>query len=370
MTLKIGEKIKNLRKQQNITQEKLAAYLNISYQAVSKWENDTALPDITLIPQIANFFGVSADELLGMKDIEETEELKESEAIYRENNRQGKMLDNIVLSRKILEKYPRNYQWMLNLAYPLIQYNDSDEHSKYSKEHNFIQEAINICERILEDCTDDGIRHSAIQILCYSYPDVGKKELALNLANKMPDIYVCKESLLAHIYEGEERIKCCQKNLLTHIDLCVGLIYFLTSNNLMGKELTVYDKIKFFETSIDLLKLILPDDQNNLFFNCRFEQTYIELAKLWCMTNQPDKAIKYLILAEKSAIAYDDCADNGEQQYKSIFVNRLTFNPKSVGKNFEGTEKEILSKILDNNNEFDILRDLDEYKNLQSRLKA
>ena len=56
--LKIGDKIKSLRKAQDITQEKLAAYLNISYQAISKWENGTALPDITLVPKIANFFGV------------------------------------------------------------------------------------------------------------------------------------------------------------------------------------------------------------------------------------------------------------------------------------------------------------------------
>jgi transcriptional regulator with XRE-family HTH domain len=64
--LKIGEKIKELRKAQDVTQEKLADYLNISYQAVSKWENGLALPDITLIPALAGFFGVSADYLLGI----------------------------------------------------------------------------------------------------------------------------------------------------------------------------------------------------------------------------------------------------------------------------------------------------------------
>lgn len=79
MELRIGEKIKNLRKQQDITQEKLAAYLNISYQAVSKWENETALPDITLIPKIANFFGVTSDELLGLKPDNDNEELKKYE---------------------------------------------------------------------------------------------------------------------------------------------------------------------------------------------------------------------------------------------------------------------------------------------------
>ena len=228
--LKIGDKIKSLRKAQDITQEKLAAYLNISYQAVSKWENGTALPDITLVPQIANFFGVSADELLCMKEIEETEELKEYEKIYHENNRLGKMLDNIILSREVLAKYPRNYQWMLNLSYPLMQYDDTEEHHKYSLEHGFREEAISICERILEDCTIDSIRHSAIQILCYGYGDVGKEDLALKLANEMPDMFLCKEHLLSHIYKGEKQIEQCQNVLLSMIDASSGIIGMLVSN--------------------------------------------------------------------------------------------------------------------------------------------
>ena len=227
--LKIGDKIKSLRKAQDITQEKLAAYLNISYQAISKWENGTALPDITLVPKIANFFGVSADELLCMKEIEETEELREYEKVYHENNRLGKMLDNIVISREVLTKYPRNYQWMLNLSYSLIQYNDTEEHNKYSLEHGFVEEAIKICERILEDCTIDSIRHSAIQILCYSYRGVGKEDLALRLANEMPDLYLCRDHLLTHIYRGEKQIEQCQNVLLSMIDSSSGIIGMLVS---------------------------------------------------------------------------------------------------------------------------------------------
>ena len=81
MTLKIGENIKTLRKAQDITQEKLAAYLNISYQAISKWENGTALPDITLVPKIANFFGVSSDYLLGINADENEEKTRKSKEI-------------------------------------------------------------------------------------------------------------------------------------------------------------------------------------------------------------------------------------------------------------------------------------------------
>ncbi len=365
--LKIGDKIKSLRKAQDITQEKLAAYLNISYQAVSKWENGTALPDITLVPQIANFFGVSADELLGMKETEETEELKEYEKIYHENKRLGKMFDNIVLSREVLTKYPRNYQWMLNLSYPLMQYDDTDEHHKYSLEHGFREEAIGICERILEDCTIEPIRHSAIQILCYGYADIGKQDLALKLANEMPDMFSSKEHLLNHIYKGEEKIKSCQNTLMAMIDMSASIISMLSSPELMGKELTVLEKIDLKETGINLYKLILKKDENSLFYNCRLCRIYAELAQLWCSIGENDKAIEYLLLTEKTAVSYDKCVDLGEQSYKSLLANRCTFNPKSVGKNFEDTETQILIKIL-NNDVFNELRKTKDFIELQNRL--
>ncbi len=140
--LKIGEKIKELRKAQDVTQEKLADYLNISYQAVSKWENGLALPDITLLPKLANFFGVSTDELLDLKASENEIELRRYEKEYHELGRKGKILEKIKLSRKVLDLYPRNYQWMLNLAYGLVSYGATSEQQKYREEHKFVEEAI------------------------------------------------------------------------------------------------------------------------------------------------------------------------------------------------------------------------------------
>lgn len=61
--MNIGKNIKLLRQRQNLTQEQLAGQLGVTYQAVSKWENDTNSPDIALLPQIASLFGVSIDAL-------------------------------------------------------------------------------------------------------------------------------------------------------------------------------------------------------------------------------------------------------------------------------------------------------------------
>lgn len=61
----IGKNICNLRKQKGFTQEELASRLNVSFQAVSKWENGASLPDVATLPLIAKAFGCSIDTLLG-----------------------------------------------------------------------------------------------------------------------------------------------------------------------------------------------------------------------------------------------------------------------------------------------------------------
>lgn len=63
----IGKNIKRLRINVGMTQEQLAERLHISGQAVSKWENETALPDIALLPELADCFGVTIDELMDYK---------------------------------------------------------------------------------------------------------------------------------------------------------------------------------------------------------------------------------------------------------------------------------------------------------------
>lgn len=62
-------KIAELRKQKGIGQQELAEVLGVSFQSVSKWETGATMPDITLLPGIAEYFNVSVDELLGLKPL-------------------------------------------------------------------------------------------------------------------------------------------------------------------------------------------------------------------------------------------------------------------------------------------------------------
>ncbi len=62
---KIGELIKDIRKNNNLTQKDFADKYNVTYQAVSKWENGKNLPDITLLREICNDFNINFSELVG-----------------------------------------------------------------------------------------------------------------------------------------------------------------------------------------------------------------------------------------------------------------------------------------------------------------
>ena len=67
----IGERIKEMRKKNDLTQEKLAEYLGVSFQAVSKWECGQSCPDLSLIAPLTKLFHISADELLGITESKE-----------------------------------------------------------------------------------------------------------------------------------------------------------------------------------------------------------------------------------------------------------------------------------------------------------
>lgn len=75
MNKSIKLKIPVLRKKKGITQQELAEVLGVSYQTISKWENGITMPDITILPELADYFEVTVDQILGLKPLREEEYL-------------------------------------------------------------------------------------------------------------------------------------------------------------------------------------------------------------------------------------------------------------------------------------------------------
>lgn len=74
--MEIGNQIKSLRQRRGITQEAMAQHFGITPQAISKWERGVATPDISLLPDISAYFGVSIDELFALSDDKRMERIQ------------------------------------------------------------------------------------------------------------------------------------------------------------------------------------------------------------------------------------------------------------------------------------------------------
>ena len=198
--IKLGEKIKTLRKQKNISQEVLASYLGVSFQAVSKWENGSTMPDVILIPAIASFFGVSTDELFDF-NLYETE--KQVEEICHEawKYRCTDPTRSETILREGLRRFPGNDVILNNLLVTLDFQTRSDE-------------VINLCMTLMESKNDE-VKYDACRILASCYKEMGRYDLIKPILEKIPEIYFTKLELMASLLEGEDSYKAAhmQKNL-------------------------------------------------------------------------------------------------------------------------------------------------------------
>ncbi len=200
--MSFGSNIKKLRRERGITQDQLADALGISGQAVSRWETGAAMPDISLIPALSNYFNVSSDFLLDINVDGTTEEIDSIK-----DQLEDMVDDNLIIrtARYALKKYPRDAELMYDLAASLMNRAVYDENKNETYE-----EAASLCRKILDISTVDYIRHGAVDILCNAYARLGKREEAIELARSMPLLYQCKEKLMTEACIGarQYRWKC------------------------------------------------------------------------------------------------------------------------------------------------------------------
>jgi len=189
--MNIGTKIKELRKQRGMTQEQLADRMCVSFQAVSKWENNVSMPDISLLPLLARFFGVSMDVLFdfSLEDIEDKVLAIAKESWkYRDNN-DDKAREVLIEG---LNQYPDNDILLENLLY-VTDYNERPD------------EVLRIASKVVDVTKDDAIKYDAFRFMAYAYKAKNDLDSAREILNQIPEIYFSRLSEKACVLTGEEK---------------------------------------------------------------------------------------------------------------------------------------------------------------------
>ena len=347
--MQLGKRIKELRIENNLTQESLAEQLGVSFQAVSRWENDLTYPDITLLPILANMFGVTVDYLL---DVDVKKKEAEINAILEEYFvllNEGKTDENLSLLENALKKYPNS--WDIKDALLHIYFTkglDPDLKEYFDK-------AIKLANEILEKCVDDDIRYGAMQtlILIYTYGNRKDLDKAKQIVEKLPMMIITREWFWPDVVTGEDRIHATQSIFNSLVDMFYLKLITTFGRKELGKRDEALLKFKQF------LDIVFENGDYgfyhtrlaDIYKNCAFDQASVE---------NKEKTLEYLKLAIKHIRIWTKMYENKEVlKHTSFLVDRLIDDPTKWSFSGEPDYELDLKEFLEKDT-FDFLRsDLD-----------
>lgn len=238
MAMKIGEKIKALRKAKSMSQESLAKILGVSFQTVSKWETNITAPDISIIPSIACYFGVSIDELF---DYNVFENEKKIDSICRDAVRCR--VDNPLRSEEILreglKQFPSNETILNVLVWILCGIPNRDS------------ELIDACKQLIECTTNEGVKCDMLRNLAEVYHRMGEYDKITPILEQIPEFYFTKKECIARLTDGKESLDAAQ------FQMNLSGSSLLEMLNIMAKQFTALGDDKKSEQCVRISKGVL-----------------------------------------------------------------------------------------------------------------
>lgn len=340
MKLTIGDKIKELRLRDARKQDELASAVGVTAQAVSRWEAGGSYPDMELIPGIANFFGISIDELFGYQN-DRAEKIdaivQKIDAYHIKGRSDDEWVDECLsLLRNGLAEFPQNERLMITLADTLTEagwrrhhewlYYDDEGYIRHNydehKKNPYWIEAIKLCETLKNSAQDYQTVTKAISILVLLYRNIGENEKAIACAERMPELNKSREVLLAGAGDGKEAAKYIGELLLKMADLfSEQVVYGLISDkNHFASDVAV-QKIK----GLIALWNLLCDDGNYGAYHGSLIKLYLYLSRLEWERGQHDDAFGSLDEALRHARALESLCDGKEHAYTAPLVSRVTY---------------------------------------------
>ncbi len=197
--LKIGVRIAEQRKRKGITQEELANHLGVSKPAVSKWESGQSYPDILLLPELATYFNISIDELVGYEPQMTLEEIRKlyrrlAEAFTKEP------FDKVLKECKAyIKKYYSCWQLQVQLGLVLLNHVSLAPEKEVAEE--VIEYLLELYKRVEKSSEDVALTKQAVQLQAICYLSQQKPAEAIERLEKLNEAILNPENLLVKAYQ-------------------------------------------------------------------------------------------------------------------------------------------------------------------------
>ena len=327
--IKIGEKIRLLRKKNDVTQDALAAHLGVTPQAVSRWESGVCYPDMNALPLLADYFSVTIDELLCYNNAQREARVR---AIREEAEHLldlDRVTDALELLRSGMAEIPSDHALQLDTAGVLSIYADRiAEAGKGERGEAAIRaaltEAVSLCRHVLDDCTDDALRDETKKTLCDIYAhQLGDDVQALEIAEQLHSLSFSQEIVKATVLTGEVAFSQAQKNLILFADNIWWHLYNLACvPDIAGDRYSLSEKIAILEKGVALFGVIFDDDP--LFYADRLCNSYRQLSMLHLAAGNNEAALEAFLLMADYAVRYDERPEVAI--YSSVIINAVPYD--------------------------------------------
>lgn len=313
----IGERIKWLRKKNDLTQEKLADYLCVSYQAVSKWECGASCPDLSLIVPLAKLLHVTTDELLGMQDSEADKRKKEYDALY-EMACQPEQLET---AQKAASEYPgelKYIKWQADCLYMLAY----EAYTTQEKLYADLEKSLKLYRVVFENATHDKLKNEALAGIVMTLANSGRHDEAEMYADMYPAAAgIDKDTVMDWALKGERKIMHRQKMLMGSLDKMLRILTGTADDSNPNLK-----KIDHLLCAEKLIRTMFPSGEYNRYYD-DLRDISIYKAQIY-QFEQPEKAVAALQEARRYAVIFDDLFMRTpvSRLYNSPYFHMLAFD--------------------------------------------
>ncbi len=302
--MKIGEKIRELRRKQGLTQEKLAELLGVSFQAVSKWENGMNAPDLSLIAPLTRLFNVTADELLGLTEEETDERLSYFEEKYVDFWKRSDREADLELAKQAVAEYPQNARFLHWLA--TDEYHtafDDDYRSGGSKEHftRSLESSLKHNLMSYELADEQETKYISLHGIVLSLTLLDRFDEARQYAELMPEeSHITRDDLIVMTLQGEEKRTYRQEMIFDAFQKFLVQLYSVWRI----EEKDAEKKAVLREAYAAMIENAIPDG-NYLVFSGHMCDIWLSRADQAADEGDADRAVHALREAKKYAVEVD-----------------------------------------------------------------
>lgn len=225
--LKLSENLVSLRKKKQTTQEELAAFIGVTKASVSKWETGQSMPDILLLPQLAAFFDVSVDRLLGYEPQLSKEQIQQIYLDFTAAFAKRPFDEVLAEVRSAVHKYYSCYPFLLQMC--TLYLNHFQLAKDPEKMQNLVRETEKLCEHIVRDCKTVSICNEAISLKAMCDLQLGRADEVIEALEESSDpmrISGQNNALLLSAYQTagkpEQAADYAQITIYMHLLLLIG----------------------------------------------------------------------------------------------------------------------------------------------------